>query len=151
MQIPRIDPNNAMGLADKVVGLSKEIIGTVIGRDDLMRAGQIQQDKGTERIKAARAQIEAQAHEARAATAGQTQQYAQGTTQGEPSTGVGEQLKGTVKEKVGDLTGSPQLQREGDAQQTRGEEQSREAEQRAEARAHEEKAAALEQEQQSLQ
>ena len=151
MQLPRIDPENAMGLADKVVGLGKEILGTVMGRDDIVRSGQVQQDKGSERIKAARAQIEAQAHEARAHAAGQTQQHIQGTTEGNQPSGIGEQLKGTVKEKVGDITGSPQLQQEGDAQQTKGEEQSREARERAEARAHEEQAAALDREQQSLQ
>lgn len=79
MQIPRIDPKNMMGLADKVVGLGKEIVGTVTGQDRLSRAGQVQQDKGTERIKAVRAQAEAEGHQAKAKAAGQTQQRAQRT------------------------------------------------------------------------
>lgn len=64
--------------------------------------------------------------------------------------GIGENVKGTIKEKAGDVTGNDQLRAEGDAQQTKGEEQTRESKDRAEAKAHEEKAAALEQEQQSL-
>lgn len=79
MQIPRIDPMNVMGLADKVVGLGKEIIGTVIGHDQLAKAGQVQQDKGTERIKAVRAQFEAEGHETKAQAAGLAQQRAQRT------------------------------------------------------------------------
>lgn len=79
MQIPRIDPKNVMGLADKVVGLGKEILGTVTGRDRLSKAGQVQQDKGTERIKAVRAQVDAEAHESKAAAAGQAQKQAQRT------------------------------------------------------------------------
>jgi uncharacterized protein YjbJ (UPF0337 family) len=79
MQIPRIDPKNAAGLADKVIGLGKEIVGTVTGQDRLSKAGQVQQDKGTERIKAIRAQVEAEAHQTQAAAAGQTQQRAQRT------------------------------------------------------------------------
>ena len=47
MQIPRISPENAVGLADKVVGLGKEILGSVTNRDRLTKAGQVQQEKGT--------------------------------------------------------------------------------------------------------
>ena len=52
MQIPRIDPKNAAGLVDKIVGLGKEIVGTVASNERLTKAGQIQQEKGTERLKA---------------------------------------------------------------------------------------------------
>jgi uncharacterized protein YjbJ (UPF0337 family) len=64
--------------------------------------------------------------------------------------GIGEHIKGTAKEKLGDATDNPQLEQEGNAQQTKGEEQTRETKDRAEAKAHEKKAAALEQEQESL-
>lgn len=79
MQIPRIDPKNVMGLADKVVGLGKEIVGTVANRDRLSQAGQVQQEKGTERLKAIRAQAEAEGHKTKAKAAGQAQQRAQQT------------------------------------------------------------------------
>ncbi len=79
MQIPRIDPKNAAGLADKVVGLGKEILGTVTNREQLKRAGQVQQDKGTERLKAVQAEAKAEVHEAKAAAAGRTQKSAQKT------------------------------------------------------------------------
>ncbi len=79
MQIPRIDPKNAYGLVDKIVGLGKEIVGTATGQDRLTQAGQVQQEKGTERIKAIRAQLEADAHETKAGAAGQAQRSAQQT------------------------------------------------------------------------
>jgi uncharacterized protein YjbJ (UPF0337 family) len=79
VQIPRIDPKNALGLVDKVVGLGKEIFGTVTNRDQLRKAGQVQQDKGTERLKAIQAASRADAHQAKATTAGQAQKSAQKT------------------------------------------------------------------------
>ena len=79
MQIPRIDPKNAAGLIDKIVGLGKEIVGTVTGQDRLQKAGQVQQDKGTERLKAVQAQVEADAHNAKAKASGRAQRSAQNT------------------------------------------------------------------------
>jgi uncharacterized protein YjbJ (UPF0337 family) len=79
MQIPRIDPKNAAGLIDKVVGLGKEITGTALGRDRLTKAGQVQQDKGTERLKAVQAEVEARSHQAKATAAESAQRSAQNT------------------------------------------------------------------------
>jgi hypothetical protein len=39
MRIPRIDPKDATGLFDKVVGLGKEITGEVFDRQSLIEAG----------------------------------------------------------------------------------------------------------------
>ena len=79
MQIPRIDPKNAAGLVDKVLGLGKEVVGTLTNRDRLRKAGQVQQDKGTERLKAVQAEARAETHEAKAAAAEQAQKSAQKT------------------------------------------------------------------------
>jgi uncharacterized protein YjbJ (UPF0337 family) len=79
MQIPRIDAKNLQGLLDKVIGLGKEIVGSVLDNDSLTQAGQVQQEKATERIKALRAQARADVHEAKATTAGQAQKRAQQT------------------------------------------------------------------------
>ena len=79
LQIPRIDPKNASGLLDKVVGLGKEIAGTFANNDRLRKAGQVQQDKGTERLKAVQAQVEADSHQAKAQAAARTQRTAQKT------------------------------------------------------------------------
>ena len=79
MQIPRIDPKNLAGLADKIVGLGKEIVGTVTDRDNLRKAGQVQQEKGTERLKAVQASVRAETHEAKAASAERAQRSAQKT------------------------------------------------------------------------
>lgn len=77
MQIPRIDPKNAAGLIDKLVGLGKEIVGSLTSNDRLSEAGQVQQEKGTERLKAIKAQTEAEGHQAKAKTAEQRQKSTQ--------------------------------------------------------------------------
>ena len=79
MQIPRIQPRNAAGLLDKAVGLGKEILGSLTGQDRLTKAGQVQQEKASERIKALRAEVRADAHEAKAAVADRAQKSAQHT------------------------------------------------------------------------
>jgi uncharacterized protein YjbJ (UPF0337 family) len=79
VQIPRIDPKNAVGLFDKVIGLGKEILGTVTNQDRLKKAGQVQQEKGTERMKAVQSEVEAQGHKTKAAAAGRAQKSAQNT------------------------------------------------------------------------
>jgi uncharacterized protein YjbJ (UPF0337 family) len=79
MRIPRIDPRNALGLLDKVVGLGKEIAGNAVGRDRLIKAGQTQQDKGTERLKAVESELRARKHEVKANAAERTQRSAQKT------------------------------------------------------------------------
>jgi uncharacterized protein YjbJ (UPF0337 family) len=79
MQIPRIDTRNLLGLLDKVAGLGKEIAGSVMGNDRLRKAGQTQQDKGTERLKAVEAELRADKHEAKAGAAERAQRSAQRT------------------------------------------------------------------------
>jgi uncharacterized protein YjbJ (UPF0337 family) len=64
--------------------------------------------------------------------------------------GIGESIKGTLKEKAGDLVDNDELKAEGEAQQTKGDEETRESKDRAEAKAHEKKADALEQQQEAL-
>ena len=78
MQIPRIDSKNALGLVRKVVGLGKEIVGSVTGNSRLAKAGEVQQEKGTERIKAVRAEADAKKQEAEGAAAERAQRTAQG-------------------------------------------------------------------------
>jgi uncharacterized protein YjbJ (UPF0337 family) len=77
VQIPRIDSKNALGLVSKVAGLGKEIVGSITGNRRLTEAGQVQQDKGTERIKAVRDQADAKRQEAKGAAAERTQRAAQ--------------------------------------------------------------------------
>ena len=66
MRIPRIDPKDATGLLDKVVGLGKEVAGEVFDNQRLIEAGESQQAKGTEKLKAVRQQAKAEAHKAKA-------------------------------------------------------------------------------------
>jgi uncharacterized protein YjbJ (UPF0337 family) len=66
MRIVRIDPKDVTGLFDKVLGLGKEIAGEVLDQDRLIVAGEAQQSKGTEKLKAIRAQAKADTHRAKA-------------------------------------------------------------------------------------
>jgi uncharacterized protein YjbJ (UPF0337 family) len=79
MQIARIDPKNAKGLVDKVVGLGKEIVGTLTNSERLEKAGQVQQEEAAERIKSIKAELRADVHEAKASAAGRAQRSAQKT------------------------------------------------------------------------
>jgi uncharacterized protein YjbJ (UPF0337 family) len=79
VRIPRIDPKNVAGLLDKTVGLGKEILGNVTGQDRLAKAGQVQQDKGTERLKAVQSELQADKHEAKATAAERAQKSGQKT------------------------------------------------------------------------
>lgn len=66
MRIPHVSPKNATGLFDKVIGLGKEIYGEVFNSEDLRRAGELQQSKGSEKLKALREETKADAYKAKA-------------------------------------------------------------------------------------
>lgn len=66
MQVGRVDLNKLRGLSDKVVGLNKEIVGAVIGNDRLEKAGEAQQARATEELRALRAEMKAEAKDAKA-------------------------------------------------------------------------------------
>ena len=68
MRIPRVDAKDATGLFDKVIGLGKEITGEVFDHESLIEAGEAQQAKGTEKLKAIRQQAKADAHKSKAKT-----------------------------------------------------------------------------------
>ncbi|HZC51882.1 MAG TPA: hypothetical protein VE441_05240 [Mycobacterium sp.] len=148
LPILRIDAENVAGLLDKIVGLGKEIAGTLAGSDRLTKAGQVQQDKGNERLKAVRAEAEARSYQADAVEAERAQAGAQNTK--EAVHGVGEKMKGAAKRKVADVSDNEELRAEGEAQQTKGEAETEQTQARAEAHAHEKEAKALEQQQESL-
>lgn len=69
MQIPSVSPDNVRGIADKVVGLGKEILGTVIDDASLRDSGRTQQRAGSERLAAVEEEVKAKAREAQAHTA----------------------------------------------------------------------------------
>ena len=77
MKIGTLETDNLRGIADKVFGLSKEIVGSVLGNERLQEAGEAQQARGTEHLKAVRKQAEAQAKEAKADAFEQKQRAAQ--------------------------------------------------------------------------
>ncbi|MDQ6650194.1 MAG: CsbD family protein [Actinomycetota bacterium] len=76
-RIPHVSPKNATGLVDKFVGLYKEVVGTVFDNDKLKKSGQLQQEAGTEKIKAIQAEVEASSHKAKAASAQSAEKSAQ--------------------------------------------------------------------------
>jgi len=64
--IPRIDYQNVGGLVDKVVGLTREVVGVAFDDDRLIKAGEAQQGKGSERLKQLRAEAKARVHHEKA-------------------------------------------------------------------------------------
>jgi uncharacterized protein YjbJ (UPF0337 family) len=80
--IPRIDYQNIGGLADKVVGLTREVAGMAFDNEDLIRAGEAQQGKGSERLKELRAQTKARAHHEQARAQEDRQRDAQSDQRG---------------------------------------------------------------------
>jgi uncharacterized protein YjbJ (UPF0337 family) len=77
MRIGTIDLNKLRGVADKAVGLFKEALGTVLNNDNLAEAGEAQQDRAREQLKALREEAKAQAKESKAELAEQRQRAAQ--------------------------------------------------------------------------
>ena len=65
--IPRIEYQNIGGLADKIVGLTREVAGVAFDDDRLIKAGEAQQGKGSERLKQLRAEAKAKVHHEKAA------------------------------------------------------------------------------------
>ncbi|CAN5560814.1 hypothetical protein BH20ACT2_BH20ACT2_13520 [soil metagenome] len=79
MRIAHIDLSQFRGISDKVVGLGKELTGTLLGRDGLQEAGQAQQERGTKELEALKAEAEAQKERAEAKTQEARQRSAQKT------------------------------------------------------------------------
>ena len=77
MRIGNVELEHLRGFGDKVAGLTKEVVGTVIGNDRLQEAGDAQQARGSQSIKALRKQTKAQAKEAKAETFEQEERAAQ--------------------------------------------------------------------------
>ncbi|MGK2950063.1 MAG: CsbD family protein [Acidimicrobiales bacterium] len=77
MQLRTIDLTKARGLGDKALGFGKELVGTLTGNDALQEAGEAQQEKATEELRALRAEAKAQAKEAKADVHEQRQKAAQ--------------------------------------------------------------------------
>jgi hypothetical protein len=77
MQIGTIDLNKLRAVADKAVGLGKELVGTLLNNDRLCEAGEAQQDRAREQLQALREEAKAQAKEARADLDEQRQKAAQ--------------------------------------------------------------------------
>ncbi len=65
------------GVVEGVKGKAKEVIGTVAGRDDLVREGQAQQDKADAQRAAAKKEAEAEAARAGARVAEDRERAAQ--------------------------------------------------------------------------
>lgn len=77
MQIRTIDLNKLRGLADKTVGFSKEILGSVLDNEQLEKEGEAQQARGTESLRALRKEAEAESKDAKAKVFEKQQRAAQ--------------------------------------------------------------------------
>jgi hypothetical protein len=63
VRLGSVDLTKLRGIGDKAIGLGKELVGTLLGNDALQEAGEAQQERATEELRALRAELEAEAHE----------------------------------------------------------------------------------------
>ena len=77
MQIGRVDVNKLRGVVDKAVGLTKELVGVLIGNDRWQEEGEAQQERASEELKAMRKELEAQRKQAVAEVSEQREKAAQ--------------------------------------------------------------------------
>ena len=68
-----VTPSHLSGLADKVVGLNKEVVGQLFNREQLKKSGQLQQEKGSAKLEALQAEAKADTQNAKAASIGRAQ------------------------------------------------------------------------------
>jgi uncharacterized protein YjbJ (UPF0337 family) len=76
VQLGTVDVNKLRSIGDKAVGLSKELVGTITGNERLQEAGEAQQEKAAETLRALRAEAKAAAKEAKADVLEQRQKTA---------------------------------------------------------------------------
>jgi uncharacterized protein YjbJ (UPF0337 family) len=67
MKIANIDLNQLRGFVDKGIGLQKEVLGTVLGRENLSNEGKAQQERGSAHLQALKSEAKADTARAEAA------------------------------------------------------------------------------------
>lgn len=65
-----------MGLADKGIGFAKELFGELFDRESMKKSGQLQQEKGSARLSALKAELTAETENAKVASLEEAQQKA---------------------------------------------------------------------------
>lgn len=77
MQLGSVDVKKLRSIGDKAVGLAKELAGSIAGNERLEEAGEAQQEKASETLRAMRAEAKATAKDAKAEVLEQRQKAAQ--------------------------------------------------------------------------
>jgi uncharacterized protein YjbJ (UPF0337 family) len=138
MELKTIDIKKLRGVGDKAVGLWKETAGVLLDNDRLQKAGEAQQEKATETLKALRDEAKAETKEAKADAIGKA-------NPGSGGSGIFAEGKGKLKQAVGNATGNSDMAKEGDADEERGAAERSATKDRVTAKGHEAKAKASEQ------
>jgi uncharacterized protein YjbJ (UPF0337 family) len=133
MQIGTVDLNKLRGIGDKFVGLARETTGVIMGNDRLQEAGEAQQEKATETLKALRKEAQAQSKESKADALGRK-------TGQRGRSGVFGEAKGRIKSAAGNAVGNPDLQKEGEDEAAKGAAERQATQARVESKGHEAKA-----------
>jgi uncharacterized protein YjbJ (UPF0337 family) len=137
MQLGHVDINRIRGIADKIIGLSEETIGVVVGIDHWQGEGEARQERASQELKALRKAAKAEAKEANARLIGNQQERRSGS-------GAVAETKGKVKQAAGDVTGDKDLRRRGVADEERGRAERQATQARSEAKVHDLEARAAE-------
>lgn len=77
MQIGRIDVNKLRGVADKAIGLGKELLGVLFSNERLQDEGEAQQERASAELKALREELRAEKKDAKASALEQRQKASQ--------------------------------------------------------------------------
>jgi uncharacterized protein YjbJ (UPF0337 family) len=142
MQIGTVDLDKLRGVSDKFIGLAKEATGVLIDNDSLQKAGEAQQDRASENLKALRKEADAEKEQKKADSIARTQDNDSGG-------GVLAQAKGKAKEVTGNTIGDSRLRDDGVADQKRGAAERNATKDKAAAKTHNARAKADEKAQES--
>ena len=77
MRIGTVETQRLRGIGDKAAGVGREFVGVLLGNNSMQEAGERQQERATEELRALRKQVEAEAHEQRATVAERRERAAQ--------------------------------------------------------------------------
>ena len=77
MQIGTIDLTKLRGVADKAIGLGKELLGVLTGNERLQDEGEAQQERAAAELKALREELKAEKKDAKAGAMEKRERVAQ--------------------------------------------------------------------------
>ena len=114
-------PQAGVALAEKAVGLTKEVWGTFLNSERLRESGQAQQRKASEKLESIEHEVKADVERAKASARRGGRSEFDKSGPRETAGGAVERAKGTAKRAAGAVADDNDLRAEGEAQRAKGE------------------------------